>query len=142
MANFNGLTFAVVPVVLGGSTFGQQGALNTAGLPAATVVAGILDPANGVHRIFNPQTAGLPVQTGDAYTKWLPVISTAGVTAASVVDNYWLSIPGQSAGATKVGVVSVPLTPAAADTVNASSTLSNTKVSSNGFVITCTAGTF
>jgi hypothetical protein len=136
MANFNGLTFAVVPVVTG------AGALNTAGLPAGTVVGGILDPANGVHRIFNPQVIGLPVAGGDAYTKWLPTIATAGLTAASVVDNYWLAIPGQSAGATKYGQISMPLTPAAADTVNASSTLVNTKVSANAFVITCTAGTF
>lgn len=136
MANFNGLTFAVVPVVTG------AGALNTAGLPAGTVVGGILDPANGVHRIFNPQTVGLPVVGGDSYTKWLPTISTGGVTAASIVDNYWGSAPGFTSGATKYGQISVPLTPAAADTVNASSTLVNTKVSSNALVITCTAGTF
>jgi len=141
MANFNGLTFAVVPVVTG------AGALNTAGLPAGTVVGGILDPANGVHRIFNPQVVGLPVAGGDTYTKWLPVISTGGITAASVNDQYWQ--PVFNGGTTqvpqpytKLGQISVPLTPAAADTVNASSTLVNTKVSANALVITCTAGTF
>lgn len=137
MANFNGLTFAVVPAVTG------AGVLNTSGLPAGTVVAGILDPANGVHRIFNPQVVGLPVASGDAYTKWLPVIATAGLTAASVLDNYWTSIPGQSNQTTpKLGQISMPLTPAAADTVNSSSTFANTKVSANALVITCTAGTF
>jgi hypothetical protein len=137
MANFNGLTFAVVPAVTG------AGVLNTAGLPAGTVVAGILDPANGVHRIFNPQVVGLPVVPTDPYTKWLPTISAAGVTAASILDNYWASIPGQTAATTpKLGQISIPLTPAAADTVNASSTLVNTKVSANALVITCTAGTF
>lgn len=137
MANFNGLTFAVVPAVTG------AGALNTAGLPAGTVVAGILDPANGVHRIFNPQTVGLPVVASDPYTKWLPTISTGGITAATVNDQYWASVPGVSQAANnKFGQISVPLTPAAADTVNASSTLVNTKVSANALVITCTAGTF
>lgn len=142
MANFNGLTFAVVPAVTG------AGVLNTSGLPAGTVIAGILDPANGVHRIFNPQVVGLPVASGDAYTKWLPVISTAGVTAASVSDAYWAPVfQGDESGATfsaqtKLGQISIPLTPAAADTVNSSSTLVNTKVSSNALVITCTAGTF
>jgi hypothetical protein len=141
MANFNGLTFAVVPAVTG------AGVLNTAGLPAGTVVAGILDPANGVHRIFNPQVVGLPVVPTDPYTKWLPTISAAGVTAATVNDQYWAStFQGSSAteNATnnKFGQISIPLTPAAADTVNASSTLVNTKVSANALVITCTAGTF
>lgn len=137
MANFNGLTFAVVPAVTG------AGVLNTAGLPAGTVIAGILDPVNGVHRIFNPQTLGLPVASGDAYTKWLPVISTGGVTAATVNDQYWAPVPGSTQGANnKIGQISIPLTPAAADTVDASSTLVNTKVSQNALVITCTAGTF
>jgi hypothetical protein len=138
MANFNGLTFVVYPVVTG------AGALNTAQLPAATVIAGILDPANGVHRIFNPQVVGLPVASGDAYTKWLPVIATAGLTAASVNDQYWTPVPGNTVPQpnTKYGQISMPLTPAAADTVNASSTFSNTKVSSNALVIVCTAGTF
>lgn len=141
MANFNGLTFAVVPVVLASATFGQQGVLNTAGLPAGTVIAGLLDPANGVHRLFNPQLLGLPVVSGDSYTKWLPVISSVGLTATQIQDNYWTPATG-SAGATKLGQISIPLTPAAADTVNSSSTLVNTKVSPSAFAITCTAGTF
>lgn len=141
MANFNGLTFAVVPVVLASATFGQQGVLNTAGLPAGTVVAGVLDPANGVHRLFNPQLNGNAVVSGDAYTKWLPVIAAAGLTATSIQDNYWTPATG-SAGATKLGQISLPLVPAAADVVNSSSTLVNTKVSPSAFVITCTAGSF
>lgn len=141
MANFNGLTFALVPVVLASATFGQQGVLNTAGLPAGTVVAGLLDPANGVHRLFNPQLIGLPVASGDSYTKWLPTISTGGIVATVIQDNYWTPVAG-AAGSNKYGQIAVPLTPAAADTVNSSSTLVNTKMSPSGFVITCTAGTF
>lgn len=133
MANFNGLTFAVVPAVTG------AGALNTAGLPAATVVAGILDPANGIHKIFNPQTEGNAVLTGDAYTKWLPTISVAP-TAASVVDNYWTPATG-SAGATKLGQITLNLSPAAANVVEASSVM-DYKLSANALIVTCTAGTF
>lgn len=140
MANFNGLTFAVVPVVLASATFGQQGVLNTAGLPAGTVVAGILDPANGVHRLFNPQLNGNAVVSGDSYTKWLPTISTGGLVATTVADAYWVPAGGSSSN--KYGQIAIPLTPAAADVVNASSTLVNTKVSPSAFVITCTAGTF
>lgn len=139
MANFNGLTFAVVPAVTG------AGALNTAGLPAATVVAGILDPANGIHKIFNPQVAGLPVASGDAYTKWLPTV-TAAPTAATVNDQYWQ--PVFQGGTTqvpqpnnKLGQITLNLSPAAADTVNSSSVMQY-KLSSNALVVTCTAGTF
>jgi hypothetical protein len=141
MANFNGLTFAVVPAVTG------AGALNTAGLPAATVIAGVLDPTNGVHKIFNPQTLGLPVASGDAYTKWLPTLSVAP-TAATVNDQYWTpTFTGTQTGATvvnpnnKFGQITLNITPATADTVNASS-VQTIKVSPNALVITCTAGTF
>jgi hypothetical protein len=135
MANFNGLTFAVVPAVTG------AGALNTAGLPAATVVAGILDPANGIHKIFNPQVLGLPVASGDAYTKWLPTVTVAP-TAATVNDQYWAPVPGSTQGTNnKFGQITLNLSPTSADTVNASSVMQY-KLSPNAIVITCTAGTF
>lgn len=135
MANFNGLTFAVVPAVTG------AGVLNTAGLPAGTVVAGILDPANGIHKIFNPQVVGLPVVTGDAYTKWLPTVAAAP-TAAIINDQYWAPVPGSTQGANnKLGQISLNLTPTATDTVNASSVMQY-KLSANAIVITATAGTF
>lgn len=135
MANFNGLTFAVVPAVTG------AGVLNTAGLPAATVVAGILDPANGIHKIFNPQAEGNAVVTGDAYTKWLPTVTVAP-TAASVDDQYWKPAGGTVPSPnTKLGQITLNLSPAAANVVEASSVMQY-KLSANALVITCTAGTF
>lgn len=109
MANFNGLTFAVVPVVTG------AGALNTAGVTlGTTMIAGILDPVS-TQRIFNPQTEGNPVASSDNATKWLPVLSI--MTATTKVDNL------QSGTPTEVGQVQIQLTPAAANTVEASSVM-------------------
>lgn len=126
MANFAGLTFAVVPVVTG------AGVLNTAGLtPGTTMIAGILDPTS-TQRIFNPQAEGNPVVSADNATKWLPVVGT--ITAAKVVDNL------QSGTPTEVGQVTIPLTPAAANTIEASSVMSF-KVSPQALLITAT-GTF
>lgn len=126
MANFNGLTFAVVPVVTG------AGALNTAGLPAGTVIAGVLDPTM-TQRIFNPQAEGNPVVTGDAYTKWLPAVTS--LTATSIVDNL------QSGAPTEIGQVTLNLASAAANTVEAPSVMTQ-RLSPRALVITCTAGTF
>lgn len=135
MANFNGLTFAVVPVVTG------AGALNTAGLPSGTVIAGIVDPVS-TQRIFNPQAEGNPVASGDAYNHWLPSLGAA-VSAAEVDDQYWSDVPGNSVPSpnNKVGQVTLKLTPAAANTVEAPSVMTF-KVSPQALVITCTAGTF
>lgn len=133
MANFNGLTFAVVPVVTG------AGALNTAGLTAGTtLIAGILDPVS-TQRIFNPQAEGNPVVSADNATKWLPVY--AALTAAQVLDNYWLPVPGQSAATVaKIGQVKLQLTPAAANTIEAPSVLTFW-LSPQALLITAT-GTF
>jgi hypothetical protein len=135
MAGFNGLTFAVVPVVKNtGSDGSPTWTLQTSALPAGTVIAGILDP-NTTNRIFDPVAEGNPVATSDAYTKWLPTVAAAGVTAASVVDNLQASAP------TEYGQVTIPLTPAAANTVEAPSVMTF-KVSPRALVITATAGTF
>ncbi len=133
MAGFNGLTFAVQPVVT------AAGALNTAGLIAGTtLIAGILDPVS-TQRVFNPVIEGNPVATGDAASKWLPVVDA--LTATEVFDNYWLSVPGQTAAASpKVGQVQLQLTPAAANTVEASSVMKY-YLSPGALVITAT-GTF
>lgn len=110
MTNFNGLTFAVVPVVTG------AGALNTGGVTlGTTMIAGILDPTS-TQRIFNPQAEGNNVQPADNATKWLPVIST--LTATTQVDNLISGGPK-----TDVGQVQVGLTPAAANVVEASSVM-------------------
>jgi hypothetical protein len=133
-AGFNSLTFAVVPVVHNtGSDASPTWVLNTAGLPAGTVIAGILDPTS-TNRIFDPVAEGNPVATSDAYTKWLPTVATAGVTAAQVTDNL-------QGGVNEIGQVTLPLTPAAANTVEAPSVMTY-KVSPRALVITATAGTF
>jgi hypothetical protein len=140
MANFAGLTFAVQPVVTG------AGVLNTAGIVGGTtVIAGILDPTS-TQRIFNPQAEGNAVVTGDAYTKWLPVVTTGGLTATTINDQYWQ--PVFQGGTTqvpqpnnKIGQVQLQLTPAAANVVEASSVM-RFYLSPQALVITCTAGTF
>jgi hypothetical protein len=140
MANFNGLTFAVQPVVTG------AGVLNTAAIiGGTTVIAGILDPTS-TQRLFNPQAEGNAVVTGDAYTKWLPIVATGGLTATTINDQYWQ--PVFQGGTTqvpqpnnKIGQVQLQLTPAAANVVEASSVM-RFYLSPIAFVITCTAGTF
>lgn len=136
---FSGLTLTAVPVVVNsGTDAAPVYTLNTAGLPAATVVAGILDPAGGINRTYNPTTVGYAPVSGDAANKWLPVTS-AVVSATQVQDNYWTPVTGTT-GATKVGQVSLNLTPAALDTVRASSVM-QFKLSPNALVITA-SGTF
>lgn len=136
MANFNGLTFTVQPAVTG------AGAVNTAALPAGTVIAGILDPASGVNHIFNPQTKGLPVVTGtDTAATWLPVIGPNGLVATTVDDEYWAPVPGSTAGPhNKFGQIQVNLVPAAKDVVDASSVMAY-KVSPNALFLVA-SGTF
>lgn len=139
MTNFNGLTFAVVPVVTG------AGALNTGALPAGTYIAGILDPTM-TQRIFDPQAEGNPVVSGtDAYSVWLPTLKVAPA-AASVIDNYWAPVFASNDEAsytpnTSVGLVTLQLTPAAKNTVEASSVMTF-RVSPRALIITATAGTF
>lgn len=140
MAGFSGLTFAAVPVVVNtGSDAAPVYALNTALVAGTTVIAGLFDPIS-TQRIFNPQAEGNPVVTGDSYATWLPVLNT--ISDASVLDNYWVSIPGQSAATVgKPGQVKITLKSAAANVVEASSVMAFW-VSPQAFVITCSAGTF
>ena len=131
MANFNGLTFAAVPVTTG------AGALATSGLtPGTTLIAGFMDPVAGV-RIFNPQTEGNPVASSDNATKWLPVLASA-LSAATVNDQYWAEVPGSTQGANnKIGQVTLQLTPAAANSVEASSVMTY-KLSPQAILLTAT----
>lgn len=138
MAGFSGLTFAVVPVVTG------AGAL-TSGLPAGTVIAGFVDPING-QRIFNPAAEGNAVATGDAYTKWLPTVKA--VVATQVTDAYWAPVASALGISettptypTSVGQIKLELSPAAANTVEASS-VQTFYLSPQALVITATAGSF
>ena len=129
MAGFSGLSFTVVPVLTG------AGALNTAGVTlGTTMIAGILDPQN-TQKLYNPVAEGNSVTSGDNATKWLPVLQN--MTAAQVQDNWWQTIPGQSAGATKTGQITLTLTPAAANTVEAASPQS-VKVSPDALLIVAT----
>lgn len=138
-AGFTNLTFSVQPVVLNtGTDAAPVYALNTSGIPSGSVVAGILDPAGGLNRQYNPTTVGFTPTSGDTAAHWLPATNGA-LTAASVQDNIWTPITG-STGATKFGQVTLNLTPAAADTVRASSVM-NFKLSPNAFVILA-SGTF
>lgn len=143
MAGFNGLSFTVQPVIT------SAGVLNTAGIVAGTsLIAGILDPTS-TDRIFNPVAEGNPVASGDAASKWLPVVSTGYPTATTVADNYWtpvfngVTFDSDSAvglGQSKFGQVQLFLTPAAANTVEASSVL-HFYLSPNALVLVAT-GTF
>lgn len=141
MAGFQGLTFVVQPVVT------SAGALNTNIVAGTSRVAGILDPAGGINRMYNPTSVGFTPQTGtDTAATWLPLV--ASITGSSVNDQYWASTfqSGGQSGATivnpntKYGQVQLVLTAATADTVRASSVM-NFKLSSNAFVIVAT-GTF
>lgn len=134
MAGFQGLSFTVQPVV------SSAGVLNASIVAGTSRVAGILDPAGGLNRQYNPTSVGFAPVTGtDTAATWLPLVSSIAVTG--VLDNYWLAIPGQSAATVaKPGVVTLVLTAATADTVRASSVM-NFKLSSNAFVIIAT-GTF
>jgi hypothetical protein len=126
MANFNGLTFA--------------GALNTAALPAGTVIAAIVD-LETMTKVFNPQAEGNAVASGDAYTKWLPTLTA--LSAATVDDQYWSPIPGSAVPEpnTKAGQITLNLTPAPANTVESPSVMTY-RVSPNALIVTCTGGTF
>jgi hypothetical protein len=128
MAGFSGLTFAVEPVVV-------AGALNTSGLPATTLIAGIVDPTS-TQRIFNPVAEGNPVASGDTAAHWLPAVKTGGLFAATVTDY----IKDPTGDTTDVGQVTLELTPAAANTVEAPSVMTF-KLSPQALIITAT-GTF
>lgn len=143
MANFQGLTFAVVPVMTG------AGALNTVGVTlGTTMIAAIVDPTS-TQRIFNPQAEGNPVASGDNATVWLPVLET--MTATTVNDQYWAPV-ASGIGSTyntpsvpvnpndKIGQVQIQLTPAAKNTVEASSVMKY-YLSPQALIITAT-GTF
>ena len=138
MAGFNGLTFTVQPVIT------AAGAVNTAGLVAGTtLVAGILDP-NSTQRIFNPVAEGNPVVIGtDSAATWLPVVKS--LTATTVNDQYWAPAFAESSATydnpnNQFGQVQLFLTPAAKNTVEASSVL-NFYLSPHALVIVAT-GTF
>lgn len=119
--NFGGLTFAVVPVV-------SAGALTNALTAGTTRIAGILDPTS-TDRIFNPVAEGNPVASGDNSNTWLPVV--AAISAASVVDNL------QSGTPTEIGQVTLQLTPAAKNVVEAPSVMTF-KLSPQALLITAT----
>jgi hypothetical protein len=103
------------------------------------VVAGILDPAGGINRQYNPTSVGFTPTTGDTAAHWLPVVTS--IAATTVNDQYWAPVPGVSQAANnKIGQVSLLLTAATADTVRASSVM-QFKLSPNAFVIIAT-GTF
>lgn len=133
MAGFSGLTFAVVPVVSGGE-------LNVSGVTVgSTLIAGIVDPdILGV--VFNPVAEGNPVTvtsgstTGDTAATWLPVVKS--ISAAQVTDDYWTPATG-AAGSTKTGMVTLELTPAASNTIEASSVMTY-KLSPDALLITAT----
>lgn len=124
MAGFNGLTFAVQPVIT------AAGAVNTAGLIAGTtLIAGILDPTS-TQRIFNPVAEGNNVQSSDTAATWLPVVKS--LTATTVTDNLVSGGPK-----TDFGQVQLFLTPAAKNVVEASSVM-NYYLSPAALVITAT----
>jgi hypothetical protein len=137
MANFAGLTFAVVPVVTG------AGALTAALTDGSTLIAGIVDPTS-TQRIFNPQAEGNPVASGDTAATWLPVVEA--ISAASVNDQYWAPVFSGQSGATvtnpntKVGQVKLQLQAAAKNTVEAASVMTFW-LSPQALLITAT-GTF
>lgn len=124
--NFAGLTFAVVPVV-------SAGALTSALTAGTTRIAGILDPTM-TQRIFNPVAEGNAVASGDNATAWLPVVSS--ISAAEVVDY----IADPTGDTTDVGQVTLKLTPAAKNIVEAPSVMTF-RMSPQALLITAT-GTF
>jgi hypothetical protein len=141
MAGFQGLTFVVQPVV------SAAGVLNASIVAGTSRVAGILDPAGGINRMYNPTSVGFsPLGGTDTAATWLPIVTS--ISASSVNDQYWAPTfqSGGQTGATvvnpntKVGQVQLLLTAATADTVRASSVM-QFKLSPNAFVIVAT-GTF
>lgn len=114
MADFSGLTFTVVPVVTNtGTVTSPVWALTTALTAGTTMIAGIVDPTS-TQRIFNPRTEGNPVVAADNATVWLPVVKS--ISSTKVTDNL-------NAGAVDIGQVQLFLTPAAKNTVEASSVM-------------------
>jgi hypothetical protein len=139
---FSGLTFTVQPIVQNtGTDAVPVWTLNTAGLPAAAIVAGILDPVAGINRTYNPTSVGYVPTAGDAVGKWLPAISAAGLVATVVNDQYWAAVPGVSQSAiNKYGVITMNLVAGTSDLVRASSVM-QFKLSPNALILV-TTGTF
>lgn len=138
---FTGLTLTAQPVVQNTNTDAAPVWTVNPALTSGTVVAGILDPAGGINRMYNPTSVGFTPSNGDAVGKWLPAINSAGLVPTTVNDQYWASIPGQSGAANnKTGQLSLTLTAGTADTVRASSVM-NFKLSPNAIVLTA-SGTF
>ena len=136
---FSGLTHTVQPVVQNtGTDAAPVYTLNASIVAGTSVVSGILDPAGGINRQYNPVSVGFTPTTGDTAAHWLPLVSSISLVG-NVLDNYWASIPGQSAATVgKPGQVQLVLTAAAADTVRASSVM-NFRLSPNAFVIIATS---
>jgi hypothetical protein len=112
-------------------------------------VAGILDPAGGINRMYNPTSVGLTPAGGDATSLWLPLVSA--ITPTSVNDLYWAPVAsgvGSNSSTpsvainpnTKYGQITLNLTAGTSDTVRASSVMTF-KLSQGAFVIIAT-GTF
>ena len=96
-------------------------------IAATNVVVGFLGEFNRGRKYSPWLMDGLPVQAGDALTKWLPKVGTV----TSVTD---------PTGAGNVGQYVVTLVPGTADTVNAAS-VQTIRCDANALFITAT-GTF
>jgi hypothetical protein len=125
---------SVAPVVV-------AGALNTTPLVAGAlgtgvIVAGIVDPIT-LQKIFNPQAEGNSPASGDTLAAWLPTLTA--ISSPTVTDSYWSSIPGVTDAVANVGLVTLQLTPAAKNVVEASSVMTF-KVSPQALVLYYAAG--
>lgn len=129
-----------VPVVATNGTV-NNGTSSGELLQSGYNVLGILDPTT-LDKIFNAVAEGNPVASGDHASVWLPSFNTAGffggASGTTVADSYWASVAPQVGGtATAVnstGMVVLQLTPAASNTVEASSVMTF-KVSPQAIVL-------
>lgn len=124
---------SVAPVVV-------AGALNTTPLVAGAlgtgvIVAGIVDPIT-LQKIFNPQAEGNSPASGDTLAAWLPTLTAI---SSPNVEDYLNQNTGFGTGVANVGLVTLQLTPAAKNVVEASSVMTY-KVSPQALVLYYTAG--
>jgi hypothetical protein len=129
----------VAPVVIGGvlNTLLVPTSINGGAQPAGQAIVGILD-LETLNKVFNPVAEGNNVQSGQAYTMWLPTITN--IFAATITDNYWeptfagFSPAGDYTAPVSTGMVTIQMTPAAANVVEAPSVMTY-KVSPNALVL-------
>lgn len=131
---------SVAPVVLNGAL---NSALVAGALGTGVLIVGILDPTT-LDKKFDPVAEGNPVVSADAAATWLPTLTA--ISAATVNDQYWApTFTGTQTGATLVnpnnslGMVTLQLTPAAKNTVEAPSVMTY-KVSPGAIVLYLAAG--